>query len=553
MLRFKPGGGIAILGLAALIAASAIRAVAQGGPAADRELGLRLSVVPDDLLRDRARRERPRRQSERPVGQIPSYGTPPGSGAAGSGFVSTNVPRPRDARRARARARTGAAGGNAPAPLDLAPPAVAPARERVAMAQATPQAMVTQTVRASGASGPVRDLATAPARPVIEARRRLAEEDPFAPLGFHTGAFVIRPAIEASGGYDSNPARSPGGRASWFGVVGSDLQVRSDWQRHEFRADVRGTYTAYEATSSLDRPYLEARANGRIDVTGRTKAEFEGRFLLSTDNPGSPDLPADLAKLPIFTQAGVTAGVAQAFNRFEIALKTAFDRFDYRKSKLTDGSLVSNRDRDYDRHGIQARAGYELTPSVKPFVEVDADTRKRESAFDRFGFRRSSDGLVVKAGGVFDLTRSLTGEIAAGYLTRRYDDPRLGDLRGIVTDASLIWTATALTTVTLKAATAADESTLPGVSGVLRRDASVQVDHAFRRWLIGTLKFAYGNDDYEGSPRDDDRYAASAALTYKFSRFASLKGEFRQEWLRSNVPGNDYAASIGVIGLRLQP
>jgi hypothetical protein len=303
VLRFKPGWDIAILGLGALIAASGIGALAQSGPAAEPDLGLRLSVVPDELLRDRARRERPRAQSDRPVGQIPSYGTPPGSGAAGSGFVSAKITPPRDARRARTRSRAGAARRNAPAPLDLAAPAVAPARDRVAVAQASPQAMVTQTVRATGASGPVRDLATAPTRPVIEARRRLAEEDPFAPLGFHTGAFVIRPAIEATGGYDSNPARSTGGKASWFGIVASDLQVRSDWQRHEFRADVRGAYTAYEATSSLDRPYLEARANGRLDMTSRTKAEFEGRFLLSTDNPGSPDLPADLAKLPIFTQA----------------------------------------------------------------------------------------------------------------------------------------------------------------------------------------------------------------------------------------------------------
>jgi hypothetical protein len=31
------------------------------------------------------------------------------------------------------------------------------------------------------------------------------------------------------------------------------------------------------------------------------------------------------------------------------------------------------------------------------------------------------------------------------------------------------------------------ESTIPGVSGALYRDIGVQVDHAFRRWLIGSL------------------------------------------------------------------
>ena len=46
-------------------------------------------------------------------------------------------------------------------------------------------------------------------------------------------------------------------------------------------------------------------------------------------------------------------------------------------------------------------------------------------------------------------------------------------------------------------------------------------------------------------PRKDDRFSVSAALTYKLNRMAQIKGEFRQEWLNSTVPGVDYAA-IGV-------
>ena len=92
-----------------------------------------------------------------------------------------------------------------------------------------------------------------------------------------------------------------------------------------------------------------------------------------------------------------------------------------------------------------------------------------------------------------------------------------------------------------------------GVSGVLRHDYSVQVDHAFRRWLIGTLKFGAGFDDYVGSTREDKRYVASAALVYKLDRAWAVKGEVREEWLRSNVGGVDYAATIMMLGLRWQP
>jgi len=109
------------------------------------------------------------------------------------------------------------------------------------------------------------------------------------------------------------------------------------------------------------------------------------------------------------------------------------------------------------------------------------------------------------------------------------------------------------------------------VSGVLYRDVGLQVDHSFRRWLIGSVKLGFGMDDYvganvitgidpicgcvittDGGAREDKRYSAGLGLTYKFNRYAQIKGEFRQEWLRSNVTGNDYSASIFMLGLRLQ-
>jgi len=96
------------------------------------------------------------------------------------------------------------------------------------------------------------------------------------------------------------------------------------------------------------------------------------------------------------------------------------------------------------------------------------------------------------------------------------------------------------------------ESTTPGVSGVLDRDVGVQVDHALRRWLIATVKAAVGFDKYVGDVREDTRCSVGVGLTYKLNRMAQIKGEFRQDWLRSDVTGVDYTASIFLLGLRLQ-
>src|SRR5581483_4487735 len=161
-------------------------------------------------------------------------------------------------------------------------------------------------------------------------------------------------------------------------------------------------------------------------------------------------------------------------------------------------------------------------------------------------------GRTIKAGSTFEITRKLTGEASIGYTTRSYKDPTLSNVSGIIGDASLVYAMTPLTTAKLTAASTVDESTIAGVSGILRRDVGMQFDHSFRRWLVGTAKFGYGQDDYQGLGREDQRYIALAGVTYKLTREVWLKGEFRREWLKSNVPGQDYTANIVMFGLRLQ-
>ncbi len=389
----------------------------------------------------------------------------------------------------------------------------------------------------------------------------------------HAGGFTLFPAIELIGGYDTNPARTAGGSGAKFYTVAPELQAKSNWSRHELNADLRGSYTGYSPDSdpTLSRPNVNAKVDGRVDVTKTTRIDLGSRLLVSTDNPGSPNVPAGISKLPIFTTVGGNAGLGQRFNRFDVSIKGDAERTAYQDSTLTDGSAYSNKDRNYDQYTGALRGGYELLPGVTPFVEVGADTRTHDLATDLSGYQRNSKGLTGLAGTTFKLTNLLTGDIALGYTRRTYDDPRLEKLTGLIGNASLVWTVNSLTTAKLTAASTVGESTIAGVSGVLYRDVGLQVDHSFRRWLIGSVKLGFGMDDYvgadvitgidpicgcvvttDGGARQDKRYSAGLGLTYKFNRYAQIKGEFRQEWLRSNVTGNDYSASIFMLGLRLQ-
>jgi hypothetical protein len=402
---------------------------------------------------------------------------------------------------------------------------------------------------ASALPGPDPNLAV----PRTLIRRPVVDEKPFDPVGIAAGSFRLRPAIEISGGYDTNPARTTiGGGASNFGIVAPELQAASNWSRHELTANLRGSYTSYGAAPSNDRPAFDGRIDGRIDVTSLSRIDLESRLLVATDNPGSPNIQAGLARLPISTDVGGSVGVGQRFNRFDVAIKGGIDRTTYQSSVFTDGTSASNDDRNFDQYSGQLRVGYESTPAVKPFVELDADRRHHDLPFDRFGIDRDSQGSAVKIGSTFELSRILTGQLAFGYLQRTYTDPALPDLKGPSLDGSLTWLASALTAFKLTAVTTAGESTLPGVSGVFTHELGIEVDHAFRTWLDATLKFTFDRDAYVGEPRLDNRYAGSFALIYKLNREMQLKGELRREWLTSSLSGNNYQAYVALLGVRLQ-
>jgi hypothetical protein len=386
----------------------------------------------------------------------------------------------------------------------------------------------------------------------LRRRRALPEDEPFGPAGFYAGAFLLKPSIELQSGYDSNAERVVNGKGSWFNTLQGALQAQSQWQRHELTLDLRGAYTGYHDVDGADRPEVQATLRGRIDVTSLSKIELESKFGLTTENPGSPDAIAAVRRQPNVYAFGQTAALVQRFNRFEVTTGVGVERNLYEDAELTNGAVTSLADRDYTAYSARLRGAYEWTPDMKPFAEVAVDRRERDLPVDFNGILRDSDGYTLRAGLTFGRKEWLFGEVSAGVAHRSYSDPSLRDITGLIFDAQLTWLTTGLTTFKLNAASGIDETSVAGASGVLRYDMRLTMDHAFRRWLVGSVGFGWLREEYEGSPLVNDYLRTSAALTYSLSRSLALKAEYRNERFFSSVPGQDYTANIGLIGIRLQ-
>jgi len=509
------------------------------------------SVDPTDSAIDPAYDDRLRGGETRApsrIGQIPSYGLPAANGASDSGFDSLN----------RTRKKPKFYPGQAKPKPPPGPGSLPPVDSKLPLRLSIPPSET-----ANKTPLPPAMAGTVDGQPP---RQRLKlDDDPFGAVGDYAGSFLIKSAVELSGGYDTNPGRLPEEKGLPFWVVAPEFVAISDWERHALVADLRGSFTGYGGTlpatvdgaaspspTNVDRPYFNGHVDGRLDVTEDTHLTAQLRMLVSTDNPGSPNIQAGLTKYPIFTSFGGTFGFDQKFNRLEFSAGATVDRTVYQDSDLTDGTTFPNDDRNYNQYGGVGRVSYELTPALKPFVEVEGDSRVHDLPVDRDGFARDSTGGYAKAGTSFEFSRLLTGEISLGYSERDYVDPRLGKLDGLLTAGSLVWTATPLTTAKFISSTSIDETIVPGVSGVLTHLYTAEVDHDFRRWLTAIGKFTYGTLDYQGDGRFDKIYSIEGDLIYKLTRELWIKGSLRCDILNSNFIGSSSAATVVMLGVRVQ-
>jgi len=524
------------------------------GNLAPRPIGTTLSVDPNATPDSSAapRRRVAEQPASSPAGNAPANGLPAANGASDTGYDSLNRTRKQPKYYPAQAKPKKPPGPGTPPPKD--PPRTSTGQLRLSI---PPSSTANTQPVPPGMAG------TVPGQP---SRRRLKiDDDPFGAVGDYAGGFLIKSAVELSGGYDTNPARTfePHGLPFW--VVAPEFLAVSDWERHAVVADLRGSFTGYGGTLpatvdglanpapvNIDRPDFTGHVDGRLDVTRDFDLTAQTRLRVATDNPGSPNIQAGLARYPVFATFGGTLGFDQRFNRLQVSAGATADRTVYQNSTLTDGETASNDDRNFNQYGGISRVSYDLKPGLKPFVEAEGDTRVHDQVLDRNGFARDSNGGYVKGGSSFEFTRLLIGELAVGWSERTYTDPRLSPLQGLLTTASLVWSVTPLTTAKFFSDTQIAETTLPGASGVLVHTYAVEVDHDFRRWLTGIGKFTYGTYDYQGDIRRDKTYSVEGDLIYKMNRNLWIKGTIRHDILDSNVPLSSSQATVVMLGVRLQ-
>jgi len=125
------------------------------------------------------------------IGQIPSYGLPAASGASTSGYDSLNR------KRKTPKYYPGQVKPKPPIGPGSPPPPIAssvPLRLSIPPSQSANKAPIPPAMAGTVVGQPLR-------------KRLKIDDDPFGAVGDYAGSFLIKSAVEVSGGYDTNPGR----------------------------------------------------------------------------------------------------------------------------------------------------------------------------------------------------------------------------------------------------------------------------------------------------------------------------------------------------------
>lgn len=388
--------------------------------------------------------------------------------------------------------------------------------------------------------------------PAIERRTIRPDPEPFAPLGIRAGTVTLRPSISTGIRATTNADGSSDGSSAMLSETRLRTRATTDWSRHSAFLDFDGTYDKTISGEEYSAPNAALRGGFQLDLGARTTVKGEAGYRIRQEDPSAPTTIVGTSNRPLVQELDAALGVRHEFGKFFADVKGNVDHTTYDNAEFSDGSVVSQKDRDNTFASIALRGGFEMSPAIKPFVEVELGKLMYDESVDANGFRRSGPRLGLRGGVELDIAEKLRGELAIGYLRQDIDDPRLAAIDGLSVDGAITWSPQRGTDVSLGLLTRVEGATAPDDSGSIFYEGTLGIKRQVRSnldvnaTLIGSLR-----DNTDGSGWDKG-FGAEIGATYWFNRFVGIDVSARHEFTHSEVESRQTEETSVFMGLTLQ-
>jgi hypothetical protein len=384
-------------------------------------------------------------------------------------------------------------------------------------------------------------------------KRRVDADDEYEALGIVAGGLIVFPVLRAGIVASDNPDLDSSDRKGDIGArLRPSLRVTSDWIRHELIFEGAGDLIYYDERSENDSIDADARARLRLDVLRSTTLALEADYSRTEESGADSEVPDTAIGNRVDQSFGGDAALTHHYGRLSATLKAGAQAQYYSDVKLAGGGRERNGDREYVEPETVLRVGYETSPAIQPFVEVAYAPRIHFENRDRNGFERSSDGYRAAAGLAFEPSPLWSGELAAVYLLRDYEDSRLETIDAFGLIGRIIWRPTELTTLELKLDTSLNETADAGSSGSRVYEGRLGVSHNLRDNLTLTGGTGLAHEDFQGTDETNLKLRAAAGIEWRMNRSLAWTLDYDFVYNDSNLPDSDYYENRVTAGIEVR-
>lgn len=357
--------------------------------------------------------------------------------------------------------------------------------------------------------------------------------------GIRVGRMLVFPELSLRGGASDNASGTAGGEAGSFYRVSPSLRLRSDWARHQYEFNLRGSYQGYPDNPDDDDPSLEITSTLTLDVAEDTMVQGDLNYAISSEGRSTAESAGNSGKTVLSHDIGGTLAATREVGLITARLRGAVEGSAY------SGGTGTNRNNVLASTGL--RLGYGTGATISPFVETVALGRLYEDAPGRDAL-----GYELRGGLAIDRGEKLSGEIAVGYHFEDLEGQAFKNLEGILVEAEMIWSPSRLSTVTFNASTAFEATALSSASGSVVYGGDITLAHSLTRDLAVDLGGSASYRTYQGLDLNELTLSGTTGATYAINSYAALQARYTYDWFDSSQAGSDYSSNTIEAGVRLR-
>ena len=359
--------------------------------------------------------------------------------------------------------------------------------------------------------------------PTVDGLRTRQHPDRADVQGIPLGTFTLKPSINQSINIERDRT---GDTKDNRGFLQTDLRstLTSDWDRHALTITGEGVWQKNISGTGEEKPTVNLNADLRLDLPADTTAHITAGYQFYREDTSDPNAIAGAAKQSAVNQYTAGLSLERDFGLLRGTTAIALTRSVYSDAVLSDGTTVTLSDRNQTAGAWRGRIGYELSPAIIPFVEVDLGRAVYDQTRDSNGYARSNQSYGGKAGVEFDLGEKFKGELGFGYQHTQFDDSRLASVDSPTIDGSLAWSPQRGTDISVGLSTTVQPSTTAGLSGYTAYQLTSTISHQLRDDLTAKLTGGpiWRNYPSNGSAADEVEYDAAFGLTWGINRYLDL-------------------------------